>query len=63
VAESVVVSEINGLIVHGTMAENHRKQLKNNEKDGAPWGIKAREDLHSALWVNLRPMDYEITSP
>ena len=31
--------------------------------DGAPKGIKAREDLRSALWVNLRPMDYEITSP
>ncbi len=31
--------------------------------DGAPKGIKAREDLRSAPWVNLRPMDYEITSP
>jgi hypothetical protein len=62
-AESRVVRETNRLIVHGPSAEYQRKLLKNKEKDGAPWGIKAREDLHGALWVNLRPMDYEIASP
>jgi hypothetical protein len=62
-AESRVDSETNGLIVHGPVAENSRKQLKNNEKGGVPRGINAREDLHGALWVKLRPMDYEITSP
>jgi hypothetical protein len=53
----------NRLIVHGPSADISDKQLKSKEKDGAPWGIKAREDLRSALRVNLRPMDYEITSP
>jgi len=31
------------------------------QESGAPKGIKAREDLRSALRVNLRPMDYELT--
>jgi hypothetical protein len=62
-AESGVVGATNGLIVHGPSADIPDKQLKNKEKNGAPWGIKPREDLHGALRVNLRPMDYEITSP
>ena len=35
----------NGLLVHWSSAEKWRKRLKNNEKDGAPKGMKAREDL------------------
>jgi len=52
----------NRLIVHVSLTENRGNRLNLKGKDGAPKGIKAREDLRSALRVNLRPMDYEITS-
>ena len=35
----------NGLLVHVSLVDISDKILKNNEKDGAPKGMKAREDL------------------
>jgi hypothetical protein len=45
----------NGLLVHGPMAENSRKQLKNNKKMVGPGGLNRAAQVSDQWIMSLGP--------